>query len=260
MTRETPTHVFEEPDFHETADTTTPLVVNFVVPSTTAEEYDLLYSAISDQVRVNSTPEPQSPVVSVTEDTFIDREDDSDPYTSEEQEVYTEYDRAYFEDFLMVRYVSQSGVIHVVGARLGGEDGTEIELYDQSDFTSEHFSAVVIEKEGKENYWKFWERSGKELEEEIEAEMESSGAISEDTFVACIGQCTLELLTRAESWERILSHFTAEGMASLLRIVQVLEIGEECAVKAMERACDLACKALEFIDNYGKFKRHQKRD
>ena len=63
--------------------------------------------------------------------------------------------------------------------------------------------------------------------------MESSGAISEDTFVACIGQCTLELLTRAESWERILSHFTAEGMASLLRIVQVLEIGEECAVNLM---------------------------
>ena len=27
--------------------------------------------------------------------------------------------------------------------------------------------------------------------------------------------------------------------------------GEECAVKAMERACDLACKALEFIDDYG---------
>ena len=231
---EPPAPTVEEPDFHENADAATPLVVNFAIPATTVEEYEQLYDAITGYVTSYSAPETQKSVVSVTEDTFIDREDASDPYVSEAEETYTEYDRSYFDDFLMVRYVSQSGTIHVVGARFGGTDGTTIELINQEDFVSDHFSAVeIVEEEEASPGWKFWERTHEEVDEEIEKEMETKGSISEDSFIICIGQCILQLLAHGEDEERILSHFTDEGVASLLRIAQVFEVGDSGTVNIL---------------------------
>ena len=222
---EPPASAVEEPDFHETADAATPLVVNFIAPITTEEQYGLLYDMVDRYVITNLIPEWQDIVISVTEDIFIDREDDSDPFSSREQENYTEYDRSYFKNLLMVRYVSQSGQIHVLGARFG--EGDTIELIAQDDFSSEHFAAEVVEEEEKKKTGKFWNRTHEELEEKVEAEMETVGSISEETFVACIGQCVIQLLSGAESEARIASHFTAEGMASLERIVQVLGISDK---------------------------------
>ncbi len=214
-----------ESAYHEMADEHTPLVVNVTRPATTEEEYGLLYSTCAQYMESYSVPEEQVSVVDVTEDTFIDTEESPTLNTTPEPDVYTEYDRAYFEDFLMVRYVSQSGVIHVVGARLRGENRTETELLDQDDFSSEHFTANVEENEGG---WtlNFWPNSQKKLEEELE----ETGSVSEETFVSCAGQCILDILSKTEDAEKVISHFTEEGLASLLRIVQVLGINPEYTV------------------------------
>ena len=56
-------------------------------------------------------------------------------------------------------------------------------------------------------------------------------------------------------WSR--KHMTFEEAARLIdpdTCTEALEeykrLGEECAVKAMEEACKLACKALRFMDDY----------
>lgn len=56
-------------------------------------------------------------------------------------------------------------------------------------------------------------------------------------------------------WSR--KHMTCEEAARLINpdtCTEALEeykrLGEECAVKAMEEACKLACKALRFMDDY----------
>lgn len=215
-----------EPDFHETADVGTPLVVNFTKSATTAEEYNLLYSACVQYMESRNTPQEQAPVVDVTEDTFVDTGESSSSDETSEPDVYTEYDRAYFEDFLMVRYVSQSGDIYVVGAHLGGENRTEAELLDQDDFRSVHFTTVVEEEAEEDRKWQFWS----DPEQELEEELEKNGSVSEETFVSCVSQCTLDLLSKTETDERIFSHFTEEGMASLLRIMQVLGIDADSSV------------------------------
>lgn len=230
--REAEAHGTQEPDFHETADAATPLVVSFAKLATTEEEYDRLYTAVDEYIRSHGTPGIQSSVVAVTENTFIDEDGDSDPFAAEEDEAYVEYDRLYFEDFLMVRYVAPNGAIHVMGARLGGKNGAEIELIEQADFQAEHFTAED-EAEGKKSGWLLLSRSHEELEEEIETEMETVGSVSQDAFVACIGQCTLQLLAQAENEDRIFDHFTNEGMASVARIAQVLEIGEDSDVQIL---------------------------
>ena len=213
-----------EPDFHETAEAGTPLVVKFTPPATTDEEYAMLYSACAQYMESHSTPKEQTPVVDVTEDTFIDTEEDPLPSETPEPDVYTEYDRAYFEDFLMVRYVSQSGDIHVVGARLSGEDRSETEMLDQNAFRSEHFSKVVEEEE--EERKKLWPSSKEKLEEELE----ETGTVSEETFVSCVGQCILDILSKTEDEELVFSHFTEEGVASLLRIMQVMKINSDSSI------------------------------
>ena len=232
-----------EPDFHETAEIGTPLVVNFIQPATTKEEYALLYSACARYMESYSVPEEQVPVVDVTEDTFVDAEVRPLPSEAPQMDVYTEYDRAYFEDFLMVRYVSCGGDIHVVGARLVGEDRTETELLDQDAFRSEHFSTIVMEEEEKDN-WKLWPNSKQELEEELE----ETGTVSEETFVSCVGQCILDILSKTEDEERVLSHFTAEGTASLLRIMQVLEIDTDSSIGIVLAEMGASEPDLEIMD------------
>lgn len=233
----------EIPGFHETAEEGTPLVVRFTQPVTTEEEYALLYSACTQYMEVHSAPEGQMPVVDVTEDTFIDTDETLLPSDIAEPDVYTEYDRAYFEDFLMVRYVSHGGDIRVVGARLVGEDRTETELLDQDAFRSEHFSKVVEEEEKKDR-WQFWLNSKEEFEEELE----ETGSVSEETFVACVGQCVLDLLSKTEYETRVLSHFTEEGMASLFRIMQVLNLDSSCSIGIVLAELGVSEPGIEIMD------------
>ena len=233
-----------EPDFHETADKGTPLVVNFTQPATTDEEYALLYAACVQHMDMKISQTRQEPVVYVTEETFIDTGDSSEPGETPEPDAYTEYDRAYFDDFLMVRYVSVNGDIYVVGARLGGEDRTEAVLLLQDDFSSEHFSAGSDDENGKGKAWQFLRNSGADLEEE----MEKNGSVSEESFVSCVGQCVLDILCRTEDEERISSHFTEDGSASLLRIMQVLEISENCSVTVVLAEAGASDPELETMD------------
>lgn len=237
-----------EPDFHETAEKGTPLVVNFAKPATTDAEYALLYAACAQYMESQNSQTRQEPVVDVTEDTFIDAEDASEPTEIPEPDGYAEYDRAYFDDFLMVRYVSQSGEICVVGARLEGEDRTETVLLVQENFNSEHFSADLDEEDEKGKAWQFLKNSGTELEEELEEELEKNGSVSEETFVSCVGQCVLDILSKTGDEERIRSHFTEEGGASLLRIMQVLEIGENCPVTIALAEVGASAPDLETMD------------
>lgn len=212
-----------QPDVHSGASAGAALTVNYTKPATTAEEYDRLYAACAQYMDAYSAPEEHGSVVDVTEDLFIDRDADAAaPNRAPRQDEYTEYDRAYFEDFLMVRYVSRSGSICVVGARLDGKTRTEVQLLDQDDFSSEHFSAAEDEA-GK---WKLWFGAGTKLE----GELKETGAVSEETFVSCVGQCILDLMGGMEDDTRLISHFTEEGMASLTRIMQVLEIDPDCTV------------------------------
>ena len=222
------------PDFHETASPVALLSVNFEHPATTEEEYELLYAACVRYMSAYSSAENTVPVVNVTEDTFIDTEEEPSAEPSDDA-AYTEYDRAYFEDFLMVRYVSRNGTICVVGARLSGENRAEVEILDQEDFRSEHFTTEAVEEdpvadveEPKRN-WLFWinnedEVPTEEPEEKLIEELEETGSVSEETFVSCVGQCVLGLLSGTADEEKTYSHFTAEGAASLLRIMQVMEI------------------------------------
>lgn len=233
-----------EPDFHATAEVGTPLVVDFVFPATTDEEYARMHAACEQYMESHCNVEEQSPAVDVTEDTFIDTDSTSVPDVTPEPNVYTEYDRGYFEDFLMVRYVSENGDIHVVGARLDRTNGAEIKLLDQRDFRSEHFSAGEEESEKKEKKWKFWPNSEQELEEE----MEKNGSVSEESFVSCVGQCILDILSSAEDEERVFSHFTEEGEASLLRIMQVMEIDADCSVSSVLAQMGASAPDLETMD------------
>ena len=86
------------------------------------------------------------------------------------------------------------------------------------------------------------------LEEKLNEELETTGMVSEETFVSCVGQCVLGILTGTEDEERIYSHFTPEGAASLLRIMQVLEIDAGCTVGVVLAEIGASEPGLEIMD------------
>lgn len=230
-----------EGDVHRMAAAGAVLTVRYISPATTEEEYDLLYAACAQYMEAQSAPDTFGPVVDVTEEVFID----PDPETAAPDRTplpngYTEYDRAYFEDFLMVRYVSRSGDICVVGACLEGASRSEVRLLSQEEFSSEHFAAAA----GEASSWKQWFGAGQKLEKELA----ESGTVSEETFVFCVGQCILDLMSGTENETRLNSHFTAEGMASLTRIIQVLEIDPDCSAGIVLAEAGTSEEGLEDLD------------
>lgn len=209
--------------YHDAEESSVPLLVDFDPLVTTEEEYSRMYDVCSEYIDGDQgkyAVASYSVGVNVTEDTFVDAEETPDGPGPDEQDEYTEYDRAYFTDFLMVRYVSQSGAIQVIGTWLNrdGTEGTEIELVNQTEFSTSHFTVDQTETTG----WTFWMMTQEEVEED--------SSVSEDVFVSCLGECVVGALTDSVDTQKLNSHFTAEGRADLLRIVQVLGIDAEQSI------------------------------
>lgn len=227
---DTPEPVVEDGNaYHDAEETNVPLLVDFEPLETTTEEYALLYDACSKYVSEHSSLQindaaSNSAAINVTENTFVDAEEETAEPDDHEPGEYIEHDRAYFKDFLMIRYVSQNGVIQVVGARLTRTEGaeSEIELINQTDFNTGHFTAEEAQEE-KEKGWSFWPTS------EENEECVADNTVSEDVFVTCLSECMVGALTDTVDAEKFNSHFTVEGKAALLRIIQVLAIEADCS-------------------------------
>jgi len=215
------------------AEHTQVISVEFAPLTTTSEEYDRLYAVCREYAQTLVAQDSAGMNVEIQEDTFVDA-----AVSSEESEQpvlnagYVEYDRAYFENLLLVRYVSESGDIHLVAAQQSGRDQEEVELLLQEDFNYEQFHVVEIDN---------WLTAFK-----FKKEMRTAGVIEEDIFMNCVGRCLVVLLTDGESID-YRDHFTQDGSKSVLRIRQLLQI-ENGTVEVVLSAAGKSALEQETMD------------
>lgn len=176
--------------------------VEFISRTTTAEEYDALrtvcegYRESSPKLATTSND-----AVVVSEETFVDAGPPEGEYQPDAP-VYVESDAVYFEDLVLIRYVSQSGE-HLTLA--GGYD----ENGEAAALTMEELSDLQFRREGT------WYSDLLPEEERTD-----EGAVTEAAYLACVEQCVRKLLVGDMDYDALYSHFTEAGRNALLRVGQ----------------------------------------
>lgn len=223
---------------HHETEAGVPISVNFAALSTTEEEYGNMGAACEAYIQSlpleKTVAAVENSLIDVNEDTFIDA--GAEPIETERAEPaqYLEYDRIYFEDFLLIRYVNEFGELQVVGASLSDGRNSETEIVGQEEFCNNHFNKI------DSDIWNIHLLFTNEAQE--------PEGVSEETFIACVEKGVADMLAGQMEAETFFSHFTSSGETALLRIGQVLEIDANCTLEVQFGAAGKSDLSLETMD------------
>ena len=210
------------PGYHDLSEAS--ITVEFSKITTLPEQYEQMSREceaflLSEDAPAGPETEADS-LISVDESVYVDREDMVESAENELTVQYTEYDRVFFENMLMIRYVSQFGFVRVVGARLTEEGDKPVEILQINDLIGDYFQAEIK--------WDDWN-----ILTAFEKEMEESDAVSGQAFIACVGQCIVRMLNGETDSNTFMSHFTADGELAVSRLKSALELDPACNVNVL---------------------------
>lgn len=221
-----------------------PQKVIFDPISTTVEEYQALRAACSEYLFSGELSADSSTNVDVSvaidemlyaDEAYPEEKDTSGSEKDGEQSTYAEYDSICFENLLIVRFISESGVIQVLGARFeDGRDKDLIEVFSQGDLNEDHFTYQ------SPNIWEEWIGQNKQKTD--------TDAISQDQYLNYVAASVTALLQTGESMEEVSGCFSEHGQAAVIRLSEAMEITDHTEMNLQVSALGKSEESLDTAD------------
>lgn len=221
-----------------------PYKVVFEPISTTEEEFDVLRAACSEYLLSGELPGDSATnvdvAVAIDEMLYADEAlpEEEDEYSSKENgthSTYAEYDSICFEDLLIVRFISDSGTIQVLGARFGDKkDNTLVEVFTQSELNENYFAPEA------QTIWDAW--SARNTPEP------APDAVSQDQYLNYVAACVAALLQTGERSDEVSGCFTERGQTAVIRLSGAMGITDHTEMNLQVRALGKSEGSLDTAD------------